>query len=145
MASELTVTNSIRIDASVSRIWEVLTRPELTRQYMFGCDAVSDWVVGSPLLWRGAADGVVYVKGIVVDITPGRLLRFSVFDPNSGLEDIPENYLFVTYELIPGDGQTLLTIIQGDFAKVANGEKRYADTLAHWDTVVLALKEVAEK
>jgi uncharacterized protein YndB with AHSA1/START domain len=145
MSNELIVVRSIKIDAPPSQVWDALTNPEMTRQYMFGCDVISGWTIGSPVIWRGAADGKVYVKGNVIDIEPGRRLQYTVFDPNMGIADTVDNYLVVTYELTSVDDHTMLTVSQGDFATVANGEKRHADTLAGWDAVLSLLKALAEK
>jgi uncharacterized protein YndB with AHSA1/START domain len=57
VSKELIITNSIDIHASASKVWDALTNPEQTKKYMFGCETVSDWEVGSPLLWRGTYDG----------------------------------------------------------------------------------------
>jgi hypothetical protein len=35
---------------------------------MFDCNAECEWNPGAPLLWRGAADGTLYVKGNIVSI-----------------------------------------------------------------------------
>jgi hypothetical protein len=90
------------------------------------------------------AVGKVYVKGQVVDIISQSLLWYTTFDPDSELEDIPFDYLTVTYELIPTDKSLRLKVSQGDFAVAANGEKRYADTVAGWDMVLPRIKTIAE-
>jgi len=51
---------------------------------MFGCYAETDWKPGSPLLWKGAADGKLYVKGRVVSIEPPHRLVYTVIDPKLG-------------------------------------------------------------
>ena len=145
MKKELVVRKSITLSADISKVWEALTNPEMTKKYMYGCEAISDWKVGSSLIWKGAADGIVYVKGNIVNITPGKLLHYTTFDPNSNLEDLPSNYLTVTIELSQEKGQTTLSVTQGDFAEAANGEKRYHDTVGGWDFALKGLKEVVEK
>ena len=50
-------TVSARVHAPPSRVWEALTRPELIKQYLFGTDVVSDWMPGSPILYRGEWQG----------------------------------------------------------------------------------------
>jgi uncharacterized protein YndB with AHSA1/START domain len=47
-----TLIDSISIDAPPIRIWDILTRPEWTEKYMFGCRTVTDWKPGSSLEWR---------------------------------------------------------------------------------------------
>jgi len=65
MAKELIVEKEIKIKAPVSRIWDILTKPEWTKQYMFGCEPVTDWKPGGAILRRGSSNGAVLVKGIL--------------------------------------------------------------------------------
>jgi uncharacterized protein YndB with AHSA1/START domain len=135
---------SIHIDAPAPRVWKVLTDSEYTKRYMFGCEIVSDWSIGGPFDWKGAADGVIYVKGQLRAAEPDRLLRYTMIDPHSGLEDVPANYLTMTCELIPERGGTTLTMQMGDFMTVGDGAKRYQDTIAGGDGMLVQLKAVAE-
>lgn len=145
MNTELVVNDSITIDAPPSRVWDTLVNPLMTRKYMFDCEALSDWKPGSKLEWKGATDGKVYVTGYVVEIENERLLRYTVFDPNGGLKDVPENYLTVSYTLSDVDGKTVLDVSQGDFAKAENGLKRYEETVNGWGMVMKKIKEIAEE
>lgn len=142
---ELIVKKSIKINSTPAKIWQVLTNPEQTKQYMFGCEVISDWKVGSTLVWKGSFDGKVYVKGNVIKIERGKILQYTTFDPNGGLDDIPSNYLTATYELVPEDDHVTLSIVQGDYGKVADGKKRYNDTVIGWDIVLPKIKEISEK
>jgi|ERR1700733_13369419 uncharacterized protein YndB with AHSA1/START domain len=143
---ELVIRNTVEVDAPVSVLWKVLTDNEFIQQYMFGCYAETDWLPGSPLLWKGAADGKLYVKGHVVAIDAPHHLEYTVIDPNSTIEDIPENYLTMTYELKGrGEGGSTLEISQGDFSTVANGQKRYEDSAGGGDFILVAIKKLAEK
>ena len=144
MAKDLVVRRSLTIKAPASRVWEILTDPEHTKKYMFGCEAVSDWTIGSPLIWKGAKDGVIYVKGQLLALDKEKLFEFTVFDPNSGIEDAPSNYTTVTIELTPENGSTALSITQGDFAGMADGNNRFMSAEAGWDIVLPKIKEMAE-
>ena len=144
MEDHLFIHREIMLDAPVSRVWEALTKPELTRQYMFECNVISDWKKGSPILWRGDKDGKLYVKGHIVDIDPEKLLRFTTFGADSKLPDVPANYSTVTYTLTPEDGKTKLIMTDGDFAKIADGEARYKDSVGGWDSVLPKLKTAVE-
>jgi uncharacterized protein YndB with AHSA1/START domain len=149
MTEPLIVKNSIQINASGARVWEVLTNPEETKKYMFGCETVSDWRVGSPLLWKGTFDGVelVAVKGSIVQIEPQRFLAYTTIDPNSGIEDMPENYLTVTYEILEKNGETTLNVTQGDYSLVGDGEKRYKETVegGGWEPMLVLIKKLIEE
>lgn len=150
MSNPLIVENSITINAPASKVWDALVNPEQTKKYMFGCETVSDWQVGSPLLWKGVYEGneMVFVKGDIVAIEPGKLLVYTVIDPNSTtIPDLPENYLTVTYALAEDNGQTVLTVTQGDFATVADGEKRYTETYNNgegWNPILVQIKALVE-
>ena len=114
----LNIINSIEIQAPAAKVWDALVNPEKTKIYLFGCETVSDWNIGSPLLWKGLYQGqeMIFVKGNIVALEPEKKLIYTVFDPNSTMEDIPENYLHVTYELTEGNGVTSLTVTQGDYS-----------------------------
>ena len=146
----LFIRNSIIINAPASKVWDALVNPEQTKKYMFGCETVSDWRVGSSLLWRGQYEGkdMVFVKGNVVDIKPERYLEYTVIDPNSTIEDIPENYLTITYELSEEKGNTLLKVTQGDYSKVADGEQRFKDSSNNgegWNPILVQIKKLVEE
>ena len=145
----LLIQNSIQIQASAGKVWDALTNPEQTKKYMFGCETVSDWKVGSSLLWNGIYEGkaMTFVKGLIKEIEPSRLLVYTTIDPNGDIADIPENYLTVTYQLSESAGATTLTVSQGDYATVADGEKRYRESMAAgvgWDPILQAIKSLIE-
>ena len=147
--SQLIITNSISINASAAKVWDALVNPEITKQYMFGCEAISDWKPGSTLLWKGLYEGkeMIFVKGVISDIQPGKFLAFTVIDPNNtALEDIPENYLTVTYELQTENDQTILTATQGDYSKVGDGENRYKHSVdgGGWAPILDQIKKIVE-
>ena len=149
MSKPLFVKNSIVINASVAKVWDALVNPEQTKKYMFGCETVSDWKVGSPLLWRGEYEGkeMVFVKGAIVDIKPGKFLAYTTIDPNSTIDDLSENYLTVTYDLSVENGQTLFTVTQGDYSKVGEGERRYTEAYNNgegWNPILVQIKKLVE-
>ena len=140
----MTYETQITINAPVAKVWEALITPEITRQYMYGCDVISDWRIGSSVAWKGAADAVIYVIGDLVAFEPNQLLSFTVFDPHGKYENIPENYLTSTYQLSAVGGQTLVKVSQGDYAKVEDGEKRFQDSVSGWNATLEALKKILE-
>jgi len=150
MNQPLFVQNSISIHAPAAKVWDALVNPAQTKKYMFGCETVSSWKPGSELLWQGEYEGkkMVFVKGHIISIEPGKYLSYTVIDPNSAtIPDIPENYLTVEYILEEQDGTTLLTARQGDFSKVAEGEKRYNETYNNgegWNPILVQIKALVE-
>jgi uncharacterized protein YndB with AHSA1/START domain len=146
----LIVENTIIINAPASVVWDALVNPEQTKKYMFGCEALSDWKVGSPLLWKGEYEGkeMIFVKGHIVDIKPENFLAYTAIDPNSTIDDIPENYLTVTYSLSSEKGQTTLTVTQGDYNIVAEGEMRYQEAYNNgegWNPILQEIKKLVEE
>jgi uncharacterized protein YndB with AHSA1/START domain len=149
MESQLIVKNSISINAPASKVWDALTNPEQTKKYMFGCETVSDWNIGSSLLWKLDYEGkeMVAVKGKIVALEPEKFLAYTTIDPNSTIEDIPENYLKVTYDLTGENGRTILTVTQGDYSKVADGERRYKEAYKGgegWNPILVEIKKLVE-
>jgi uncharacterized protein YndB with AHSA1/START domain len=146
---QLFIKNTVTIHAPASIVWDTLVNPEHTKKYMFGCETVSDWKQGSPLLWKGSYEGkeMIFVKGNVLEIENGKHLKYSVFDPNSTMADIPENYLHVIYDITSENGQTTLTVTQGDYATVAEGERRYKESYNNgegWNPILIEIKKLAE-
>lgn len=150
MNTPLIVTSEITVDAPATKVWQALTEPEWTKQYMFGCEPITDWKPGSPLLWKGTFNDVemVAVKGEVLRFDPGRSLVYTVIDPNNpAIPDLPENYLTVTCKLTEKDGKTHLFVSQGDYSLVADGENRYRHTVdgGGWSPVLEQIKTLVEK
>ena len=149
MSHPLIIKNEILIEAPASKVWDALTNPMQTKKYMFGCETVSDWKPGSTLVWKGYYEGteMIFVKGNVVEIRPDEFLSYTTIDPNSTIPDIPENYLTVTYSLNEENHKTFLTVTQGDYAKVADGEKRYQDSYNNgqgWSPILVEIKKLVE-
>jgi uncharacterized protein YndB with AHSA1/START domain len=143
------IENSIVIAADALRVWDALVNPAKTKVYMFGCEAVSDWLPGSALQWRGEYNGqaMVFVTGHVVSLQPGEKLVYTVFDPNGTIPDLPENYLTVTYLLDDTDGSTRLSVTQGDYDTVGDGERRYAESYNNgegWQPILEQIKILVE-
>jgi uncharacterized protein YndB with AHSA1/START domain len=130
--STLSVEGAVEIRASPSRVWEVLTKPEFTREWAeyFGASGPiePEWALGSTVLWRNA-EGHVYVDGVVTAVDPEHLLRFTVSDVfNPGLPPTSgraEDDLTQTYALTGDGAQTILSTAHGDFAKIVNGDRLY--------------------
>ena len=151
MSTPLIVTSTITIHAPAAKVWDALVNPEQTRKYMFGCETVSEWQPGSPLTWEMEWEGKPFtaVKGHVVSIEPGKFLAYTTIDPNNpNMPDLPENYLTVTYTLSEEEGVTTLTVTQGDYSKVADGEKRYKDGYNNgegWNPILVQVKALLEE
>ena len=149
MENQLIVKNTIIINAPAANVWDALVNPKQTKKYMFGCETVSDWRVGSPLLWKMMYEGkeLIPVKGIILAIQSAKLLKYTVIDPTAGMEDIPENYLNVTYSLTEQSGITTLSVTQDGFETAQDGDKRYQDVYNNgegWNPILVQIKKLVE-
>lgn len=150
MSKPLFVKNEITISAAAAKVWDALVNPEQTKKYMFGCETVSDWKVGSSLEWKGHYEGVdmVFVKGEILEIQPEKFLAYTTIDPNSGIDDTSENYLRVTYAISSKGNDTLLEVTQGDYSTVAEGERRYQEAWNNgegWNPILTEIKKLVEQ
>ncbi|MBV9986905.1 MAG: SRPBCC domain-containing protein [Chitinophagaceae bacterium] len=143
MKNHITGHASIIIDAPKEKVWEALTRPELIKQYFFGTDTHTDWKPGSPIRFTGEWQGKKYEdKGTVLSADTNRLLRYEYWSSMSGIEDLPENYVIVTYELEEkGEGVTELSITQENIPT----EQMREHSEQNWNKVLEGLKAMLEK
>ena len=134
-------TAQAEIDAPGERVWEALTDPEQIKQYMFGSSVSTDWKPGSPIVWKGEYEGKPYEdKGEIVAVERPRRLELTHFSPLSGLEDRPENYHTLVYELEERDGRTRLSLSQDN-----NPTREAAEhSRANWETMLTSLKQLVE-
>ena len=140
MSKKFVVEKSVKLNADIANVWEALTNPEITRKYFFDCEAISDWKVGSPLIFKMISEGkeIVPVKGVVTAIEEKRLLEHTCFTPQ--FENDPSKHTTVTYKLSAENDITKLSVTQGEFGD----EETYNHTNASWDKVLDGLKMVLE-
>jgi len=133
---------SIDVQAGSDKVWRALTDPTMIKEYLFGTEAVSDWKVGSPITYRGVWQGKAYEdKGKIIEMVPNKLMKSTYWSGMSGLEDRPENYSTVTYELSEHGGRTTVTVSQDN-----NPTRESADhSQANWVVVLKGLKDLLEK
>jgi uncharacterized protein YndB with AHSA1/START domain/DNA-binding transcriptional ArsR family regulator len=128
----------VHIRTTPEKLWSALTRSELTRQYYYGCDVVSDWKPGSKIEYRRSKDGKIesMVTGEVLEVTPLRRLVHTFSFPSTG--DEPTK---VTYELEPIGEMVKVTMTHEGFA----GEtKTYQMISTGWVPLFDGLKSLLE-
>jgi uncharacterized protein YndB with AHSA1/START domain len=137
----LTLKTTVTFNAPIEKVWHGLTDPATVKEYFFGTDLKSDWKVGSPITFSGEWEGHKYEDGgIILDIDEPRLLKYTYWSSMMGLENIPENYYNITYELSETEAVTTLVITQDG---VKNQEA--ADhSEQNWKTVFDGLKKIIE-
>jgi uncharacterized protein YndB with AHSA1/START domain len=104
MNHNLQVSESVVISANLERVWNVLTNPEIIKEYLFGTETVTDWKIGSEIAFQGEYSGQKYRDhGVIKEHILHKRLSYSYWSGFSGLEDKPENYGMVIYDLEPVD------------------------------------------
>lgn len=143
MRHDLEVKRSVRIDVSIDTVWEGLTNPEIIANYLYGTETITDWQVGSSIIFQGEYEGQTFKDhGVIVEFIPKSKIVYSYWSSFSGLEDVPENYSKVAYEVKPiSDNEIELTWIQTGFAD----EERQKHSADGMDSFLQRIKEVIEK
>lgn len=138
-ATQVQHVHVVHIRTTPERLWEAITRPEMSRQYYYGTEIVSDLRVGSSLEYhRLAADGgrTTVITGRVLEVDPPRRLvhTFSFI----GTPDEPTR---VTYELEPVGKLVKLTLTHEGF----DGEtETYKMVRQGWTPIFDGLKTLLE-
>jgi uncharacterized protein YndB with AHSA1/START domain len=134
-------TAETEIHASPAQVWVALTDPKLIKLYMFGSQVETDWQQGSPIVWKGEYEGRTYEdKGTILEIETERHLKVTHFSPLSGLEDVPENYHTLVYELAANGDTTYVSLSQDKNASEAEAEH----SKGMWGMMLAGLKKVVE-
>lgn len=146
MNEDLVVTASIDIYANVSKVWEALTNPEIIKEYLFGTETITDWKVGSEVIFQGVygekGEHSYRDKGIIQEHIPNERLSYTYWSGFSGLEDKPENYSRVTYTLVPrGDNHTSFTWTQEGYAN----QEAYEHSLSGMPAFLEQIKAIMER
>ena len=141
MDKSLIVEKKIHIRANPDRVWHAISDRETIKQYFFGTEAISDWKVGSTLVFQGEWEGNTYQdKGNILVAEPGRLLQYNYWSGFSGLADTIENYSLVTYRLEDDGMETTIHLTQEGFAN----EEAKSHGEGGWTMVLENLKKLLE-
>src|SRR5665647_1090659 len=145
MRHDLIVSETIDINAEPSKVWNALTNPEIIKKYLFGTETITDWKVGSEIIFQGEyGENKEYKyrdKGVILENVLNQLLSYSYWSGFSGLEDKPENYSVVIYKLESGDNKkTKFTWTQKGYAT----EEGYQHSLNGMKKFLKQIKEIIE-
>jgi uncharacterized protein YndB with AHSA1/START domain len=132
---------TIDIDAPTSDVWNALTNPDLIKQWLFGTNVISEWKIGSPILFTGTWQGTAYKdKGTILQFEKEKVFQYNYWSGFSGLTDSIENYSIITFKLGPTTDGTLLTLTQSNFPT----ETAYEHTAKNWDATLELMKKIIE-
>jgi uncharacterized protein YndB with AHSA1/START domain len=134
--------STVKILAPAKKVWLALTNPGLVKQWQYGSDLQTTWEVGTSIVFRNEWNGQVFEqKGTVLEFSPESRLKYLLFFPRPDLQENPERYFFMTYELAESDGTTSLLVRQEDPRPSAPGESSAGDD---GPDVLSHLKELVE-
>jgi uncharacterized protein YndB with AHSA1/START domain len=139
--ANLNLKTSIEVNAPAAKVWKALTDAAIVKQYFFGTNVKSDWKKGGPIIWEGEWEGKTYQDtGKILDIDPGKYVKYNYWSSMSGTEDIPENYADISYTLSENNNKTMLTITQGNI----KSEESKTHSEQNWQSVFGKMKELVE-
>jgi len=104
LRKDLIASKSIGINKVSSKVWDVLTNPKFIQEYLHGTETITNWKVGSEIIFQGEYQGKEYRDmGVILENVLYKLLSYSFWSNFSGLENKPENYSQITYNLVSID------------------------------------------
>lgn len=137
---DLKFEKQINIQASALVVWDVLTNPEHIKKYLFGTEVKSNWKKGGSLTFSGKYQGQKYEDhGTILDIEPGKIIKYDYWSSFSGIPDLPENYSIITFKIGSDDKQTDLILIQEKFVS----QQAYEHSQKNWEMVLAEIKKIA--
>ena len=137
MVGNLIARASTSIIAPSDKIWKALVDPVAIKKYMFGTTVVSDWRVGSSIVWKGEWQGKPYEdKGKILQLSTGHLMQYNHVSGPPGKE---ESHI-VTIELTPDRNHTHLVLTQDGSAT----EESRVHSEKNWEKMLAELKKYVE-
>lgn len=134
--------STIKLNATKSKVWDTLTKPELVKLWQYGSNLQTSWEVGTSIRFRTEWEDKIFEQwGQVLEMQQDKLIKYSLFAPRPDLEDKPENYFVMNYVLTDENGMTKLEIIQEDNRPNAIQEEPQGDE----NPILKMLKEIAEE
>ena len=143
MNKNLKVSKSIEVNSSADKIWDTLTNPEKIKIYLFGTETITDWKIGSSIIFQGEYDGNKYKdKGNVLENVKNETLKYNYWSGFSGLEDKPDNYYIVVYHIENiSDNRLKFTWTQEGFSN----EERKCHTEQSLNGILEQIKKLTEE
>ena len=78
MDKNLIATQNIEINTKPEKVWEVLINPKKIKIYLFGTETITDWKIGSSIIFQGEYSGNQYKdKGYVIESTENKILSYN--------------------------------------------------------------------
>jgi uncharacterized protein YndB with AHSA1/START domain len=137
------ISRTIIIKALPSIVWSVLTDPELIKRWIsdYEVSIQTNWKEQNLIIFRGDLHGITYENtGTILQFIPDKVLTYTHLSSLSQLPDVPENHSIIEFRLTPLQEQTVLTLIQSNFAT----ETIFKHWEFYWNVTLDLLKKTAE-
>jgi uncharacterized protein YndB with AHSA1/START domain len=136
---------TVIINAVPEIVWSTLTDFTLMKQWMgeseMKLEIITDWNVNGPVIINGFHHVKFQNKGTVLKHEPNKVLEYSHLSSLSGLEDKPEKYSILRFELSPLKQQAALTLTTENFPT----ETIYKHLCFYWGATVEKIKAISEQ
>jgi uncharacterized protein YndB with AHSA1/START domain len=136
---------TVVIHSSTANVWNTLTDTTLMKQWMgdeeMQIEIQTDWKINSRIVISGFHHLQFENKGIVLQFEPSKILQYTHLSSLSRLEDKPENYSTIKFELKPVENQTALTVTIENFPT----EAIYKHLYFYWRTTIEKMKIFSEQ
>jgi uncharacterized protein YndB with AHSA1/START domain len=139
------ISRTVIIRADTTAVWRALTDPVLIRRWAaepeLNLEVVTDWQVGSPIIFKGIHHVRFENYGTVLHFQPNTFLQYTHLSSISRLPDRPENYTRIAFRLSPSDdGLTSLSVELENFP--TESILRHLDF--YWRVTIEVLKQFIE-
>jgi uncharacterized protein YndB with AHSA1/START domain/DNA-binding transcriptional ArsR family regulator len=129
----------IYIQSPPERVWQALTDPDMTEHYYFGTRIESDFLPGSPYIYR-QPDGAMLAEGTIVEsMPPYRLVMTFRTSWTSQRDDTPDSQ--VVWEIEPHDDQSKVRLIHSGVVLDTDLGPNFRDA---WAQIASAMKTYLE-
>lgn len=136
---------TVIVNANPATVWNTLTNVKLVKQWMgdeeMKLEIETTWKINSPFTTRGFHHVKFENNGIILQYEPNRILQYTHLNSVSRLEDKPENYSLISFELKPEKHQTILILTIENFPT----ETIYRHLSFYWMGTIEKIKIITEQ
>ena len=139
------VTVTSLLNTTEADVWQLLTDPKMTEQYMYDCQLHAVWEVGGRAVWKAKdeeGNWIDNVKAQVLVYEPYKHLAFRVL--HQATDQRPEVHSELHFLLKSKTEGVHLTIKQGDFAVLNLGVELFERCQQGWEFVMPKLIQACE-
>lgn len=144
MAFDKIISQTVEINAPLSKVWDALTNPQIMQLWMWegGMNIHSDWKAGSPITFTGRFYKTTYTdKGIILKFEREKVFSYTYWGKLSQLPDSPENYTVIEFTLSAKENKTILALTQSNCITY----EIYAHWNFYWVVTLDIFRKLVEK